>query len=137
MRKISASSLQRPDTQDRDAWQRYWKAENQSWRTEPEIDAERQAYLAGCRAINPDLEEGIYPFKNIKLKRADIEWLLATHENGGGPVDWHDEQQRGRKGIDLRGADLRQADLRHLPLAHMQGGLDWRERGRTPERREM
>jgi uncharacterized protein YjbI with pentapeptide repeats len=129
------TNQQRPTTNDRHAWTTYWKAQGQPWRTEPEIDAERQAYLAESRLLKPDLEEGIYPFKNIKLKRADVEWLLATHENGRGPVDWSDERER--KGIDLRGADLRQADLRHLPLAHMLGGLNWRERDRTPERRDM
>jgi hypothetical protein len=25
-------------------------------------------------------KEGIFPFKNIKLSRADIEWLLKKHE---------------------------------------------------------
>jgi Pentapeptide repeats (8 copies) len=43
--------------------------------------------------------------------------LLATHENGRGPIDWSDESQRGRYGLDLRGADLRDAFLSYLPLA--------------------
>jgi len=135
MNKVS--SQQRPDTQDRDAWHSYWKERRQPWRTEPDIDPERQAYLAERRAIKPDLEQGIYPFKDIKLNRADVEWLLATHMNGRGPVDWHEFRLFARAGIDLRGADLRGADLRHLPLAHMLGGLSWQERNRTPERREM
>jgi uncharacterized protein YjbI with pentapeptide repeats len=96
---------------------------NYPWRTEPEIDAERQQFLAGCLATIPDIKQGIYPFKNIKLTRADVEWLLATHENGRGPVDLSDEQQRERLGLDLRGADLRQVDLRNLPLARLYGGL--------------
>jgi len=85
MNKVS--SPQRPDMQDRDAWHSYWRERGQPWRTEPEIDPERQAYLAERRAIKPDLEQGIYPFKDIKLNRADVEWLLATHMNGRGPVD--------------------------------------------------
>lgn len=80
-------------------------------------------YLAGRRTISPDIEHGIYPFKGVKLNRADVEWLLATHENGRGPVDWSDESQRGRQGLDVRGADLRQVDLSRLPLARLRGGL--------------
>ena len=63
---------------------------------------------------------GIYPFRDIKLSRVDIEWLLETHENGRGPVDWSDEHQREREGLDLRGADLGD-----LPLAGICGGLTW------------
>src|SRR5256886_3716953 len=93
------------------------------WRIAPEIHAERQQFLAERLATTPDIKQGIYPFKDIKLTRADIEWLLATHENGRGPVDWADQQQRERLGLDLRGADLRQVDLQNLPLAHLYGGL--------------
>ena len=57
------------------------------------------------------------------LRRGDVEWLLATHEGGRGPVNWDDETQRTRVGLDLRGADLRGADLRWLPLARTLGGL--------------
>jgi uncharacterized protein YjbI with pentapeptide repeats len=94
-----------------------------SWRTEPEIDVERQRFLAGCLATIADFKQGIYPFKDIKLTRADIEWLLITHEGERGPVDWNDVQQRSRIGLDLRGADLRQVDLRNLPLTRMRSGL--------------
>ena len=117
------STPQRPDTTDPDVWKAYWRAQGLSWRTEPEIDAERQKFLTERRAIIPDTEKGIYPFKDIKLNRADIEWLLATHEDGRGPVEWKDESQREREGLDLRGADLRSADLNHLPLARIRAGL--------------
>jgi uncharacterized protein YjbI with pentapeptide repeats len=127
----------RPATQDANTWLTYWKTQGQTWRTEAEIDSDRQAYLTTRLNIAPDLDLGIYPFKDIKLSRADIEWLLATHEHGRGPVDCHDEQQRERNGVDLRGADLQQIDLHHLPLCHMLGGLNWQERNRTPERRDM
>jgi uncharacterized protein YjbI with pentapeptide repeats len=115
------------------SWSDFWKAQGMPWRTEPEIDEERQGYLAERRAIQPDIEKGIYPFKDIKLDRADIEWLLAAHESGGarGPVDWSDERQRTRDGLDLRGADLRRADLRALPLARLRGGLLIEERRDT------
>lgn len=101
----------------------YWQACHQPWRMEPEIDSQRQEELAQRRALVPDVGKGVYPFGGMKLSRADIEWLLATHENGRGPVFWNDESQRGRKGLDLRGAQLQQVDLNNLPLARLQAGL--------------
>jgi uncharacterized protein YjbI with pentapeptide repeats len=117
------STLQHPSTDNPDTWREYWNAQGWPWRTEPEIDTERQKYLADQRAIVPDIEKDIYPFKDIKLSRADVEWLLVTHENGRGPVDWSDASQHNRKGLDLRGADLRHVDLHHLPLACLCGGI--------------
>ncbi len=38
-------------------------------------------------------------------------------------MDWSDERQRERKGLDLRGANLYGVNLSNLPLAGMQGGL--------------
>src|SRR5258707_10736415 len=108
-------------------WHAHWQAKGFPWRTEPEIDEKRQEELSKCRDIVPDIEKGIYPFKGMKLSRADVEWLLATHENGRGPVDWSDVQQRKRRGLDLRGADLRQVNLGSLPLARLYGGLLWQE----------
>jgi uncharacterized protein YjbI with pentapeptide repeats len=108
-------------------WRNHWQRCDQFWRTEPEIDRQRKEKLAHCLAIRPSIERGIYPFKGIKLTRADIEWLLATHENGQGPVNWSNLNQREREGLDLRGADLRDAELSHLPLARLRGGLDWVE----------
>jgi hypothetical protein len=117
------------NTTDTDAWKTYWKAQGQPWRTEPEIDADRQRYLAERRAIVPDIEKGIYPFKDIepKLTRADVEWLLVTHDNGRGPIDWSNERQREWWGLDLRGAILSQLNLHSLPLARLRGGLTSRE----------
>src|SRR5260221_1877063 len=109
-----SDQVQRPTSDDdREGWKAYWTAQGMAWRTEPEIDEERQRFLAERRAITPDIKNGIYPFKSITLGRADVEWLLATHESGGmrGPVDWSDEKQRERKGLDLRGAVLRGAEL--------------------------
>jgi hypothetical protein len=54
------------------------------WRTEPEIGLARQEQLRRCLATTPDITRGIYPFKGMKLSRADIEWLLATHEDERG-----------------------------------------------------
>lgn len=116
-RQTTMNTLPRPANDDKKVWQAYWKAQGQDWRSEPEIGEERQLYLAEHRKIKPDFKQGIYPFKGIKLNRADVEWLLATHENGRGPVNWFDNSQRERKGLDLRGADLRGEYLRMLPLA--------------------
>src|SRR3989440_12986486 len=87
-----------------------------AWRTEPEIDSERQRFLAERLVIVPDIQRGIYPFKDVKLTRADIEWLLISQQGGCGPVDWNDVQQRGGIGLDLRGADLRRGVLRNFSL---------------------
>src|SRR5690348_8942786 len=112
------SILPRPDTYDaKEAWQAYWRTLGQPWRTEPEIPIQRQTVLIEKRNTQPHIEQGIYPFKGIKLTRADVEWLLAAHENGRGPIDWSDEGQRAREGLDLRGADLSKEDLSGLPLA--------------------
>jgi uncharacterized protein YjbI with pentapeptide repeats len=111
-----------PSLNTPEQWQAYWAAQGQPWRKEPEIDLPRQAELAQRRDIVPDVKQGSYPLKGMQLSRADVEWLLATHENGRGPVDWSDEGQRGRNGLDLRGADLHHVDLSHLPLSRLCGG---------------
>ena len=80
----SQTSIPRSATDDRAAWSAYWIAQGQPWRTEPEVDSKRQEELAQRRTIAPDIEKGIYPFKGMKLSRADVEWLLSTHENGRG-----------------------------------------------------
>ncbi len=111
----------RPSRDDRAAWLAYWQKQDQPWRTEPEIRPERQAELEKCRALVPDIEKGIYPFKGMKLDRADVEWLLATHD--GGPVKRSDEKERVCEGLDVRGADLQEANLHELPLTRLRGGL--------------
>jgi len=120
-----ASAILRPLNDDKEAWEAYWIHQAQPWRTEPEIDLERQKYLDERRQITPVMEESIYAFKDIKLTRADVEWLLATHENGRGPVDLSDTSQKTREGIDLCGADLCNVDLRHLPLTRLHAGLSF------------
>jgi Pentapeptide repeats (8 copies) len=129
-----------------DSWHAYWTAQGMPWRTQPQLDGARQRFLAERRAVQPDIEQGIYPFRDesgaIRLTRADVEWLAATHEDNGvvGPADLHAEQVQWsavarlwrpdefvaayervrwaqRRGPDLRGADLAGVDLRRLPLA--------------------
>jgi uncharacterized protein YjbI with pentapeptide repeats len=120
-------NMDRPRNDDTEAWRIYLKSQEHHWRTEPEIDVERQKYLTERRSIHPDIEKGIYPFRDIQLTRADVEWLLATHENGRGPIYWSEVNQRDRWGLDLRGANLSQVNLLNLPLARLRGGLTWDE----------
>ncbi len=135
--KVQITTQPRPAITNRTEWQAYWQAKGQGWRTEPEIDLERQQFLSERLATKVDLDAGIYKFRGVKLNRADVEWLLANHDDGHGPVDWRNSEHLGRVGIDLRGADLRGADLRNLPLSHMLGGLNGRERNRAQEVRDM
>lgn len=123
----SANTLQPPTKDDKEAWKKYWNAQGQPWRTEPEIDLDRKTFLTERRGITPSIEQGIYPFKDIKLRRDDIEWLLATQKNGRGVTDWNDWRQPGPDGLDLRGADLGQVDLSLLPLTRLRGGLTYDE----------
>ena len=119
-----STTLQRPLNDDKDEWKAYWNTQGQPWRTEPEIDVERQAFLAKRRAIVPDVKKGIYRFKEIKLSRADVEWLLATHNGGQGPLFFGSSNREPYlRGLDLRGADLRYVDLHRLPLSNLRGGL--------------
>ncbi len=111
-----------PSGDDKEEWAKFWKSNKQPWRTEPRISKERQHELDELRKIKPDDEQRNYPFKDIKLSRADVEWLLSTHDNYHGPVNWNDESQREREGLDLRGADLRYIDLQGLPLARIIAG---------------
>ena len=114
-----------PTTDDRAEWRAYWDAQGQSWRTEPEIDKKQQKFLAKHLTIVPDIERSIYPFSEATLTRADVEWLLANHEHGRGPIDWSDEQQHGREGLDLRGVHLDGENLSYLPLARLRTGVNW------------
>jgi uncharacterized protein YjbI with pentapeptide repeats len=135
-------SSKRPAPEGFSSWLAYWEAKGMPWRTEPEIEQERQQYLAERRTVAVDIETGIYPFRDkdgsLQLTRADVEWLLATHERGNmqGPVDWNVEKQRLTEGLDLRGADLCRVDLRNLPLARLRGSLRLDERLTTNTRQD-
>ncbi|HVB20942.1 MAG TPA: hypothetical protein VNG51_03240 [Ktedonobacteraceae bacterium] len=47
--------LSHPTRDNRAAWQQ----QGQWWRSEPEIDSERQQYVAERRAVKPDVRQGI------------------------------------------------------------------------------
>jgi Pentapeptide repeats (8 copies) len=113
--------------QTHEEWHAHWKTQGQPWRTEPEIDVQRQKELAQRRTIVPDVGKGNYPFSGMKLNRADVEWLLATHDRGRGPVEWSDESQRERKGVDVRGSEMQSVNLGSLPLARLVGGFQFNE----------
>jgi uncharacterized protein YjbI with pentapeptide repeats len=93
-----------------------------SWRTEPSIGKRRRQFLLSRLAIVADDKRGVYPFGDIALDRADVEWLLGALDNGLGPVNLRDPAQANRAGLDLRGADLSGQNLSHLPLAHLNAG---------------
>jgi uncharacterized protein YjbI with pentapeptide repeats len=104
------------------------KEQQPPWRTEPEIDRVRQEELTRCLATTPDTKRGIYPFRGMKLRRADVEWLLVTLESERDSRVFSDG--RTSWGLDLRGADLRYFDLHALPLTRLRGSLtraEWEE----------
>lgn len=133
-----STSIQRPITSDPKDWCIYWGAVGQPWRTMPEIDIARQGQLTESLTIVARIEEGTYPFKDVKLTRADIEWLLATRKMRDKLLNQNGAGENERGGLDLRGADLRGEDLSGLPLAHIQGGLTVSQtRNTTIEQRDM
>lgn len=110
----------RPVNGDSESWNKYWTVLGQSWRREPEISEGRKGFLRTCLAVEDSLVKGVYKFKDVKLTRADVEWLLSNHNGGSGPVQLKESENAMEaylSGLDLRGADLEQVDLSELPLA--------------------
>jgi uncharacterized protein YjbI with pentapeptide repeats len=116
---VEVTALQRPTTDDSEAWKTYWEAQGQMRRTEPEISPERQTFLKERLSVIPNLKQGTYPFKDIKLNRADVEWLLDIHASG------HIEHNltEDARGLDFRGANLSYVNLQRLPLTRLLGGV--------------
>lgn len=118
----------RPTNGDRTHWQRYWAKRGLTWRWEPEISPTRQEDLAQWRSKIFDPIKHNFPFAGIELTRADIEWLLATHEDYQGPIGHHAAFKHEREGIDLRGAFIpSQTNLSQLPLTQVRCGLSFFE----------
>ena len=67
MQDHPSSSMYPSNTHDAETWKAYWKAQGQPWRTEPEIDVERQKYLAQRRAIVPNSRKGINSLRYGRL----------------------------------------------------------------------
>lgn len=99
-----------------------------SWHMSAPISPDRAQELQARLHIVVDPMQSVFPFKDVTLTRADIEWLLIHHDGGRGPIDWSDPAQRSRQGLDLRGAWLCGEDLSSLPLARLIGGLSTEER---------
>jgi hypothetical protein len=95
-------------------WSARWTERGFPWRTEPEIPPRRRWQLRVLAEVEPSVGAGRFPFRQVSLNRADVEWLLATQGPG-----------RSR---DLRGACLAGVDLSRLPLARMRGGAVRRPR---------
>ena len=70
-----------PEPDDLEGWKRHWEERQQPWRTKPVIAVARQHELETRYKVVPDIEQGIYPFRGMKLSRADVEWLLATYKD--------------------------------------------------------
>ena len=130
MQDHPSSSMSPSNTHNSETWKAYWKEQGQPWRTEPTIDEERQQRLLSYYQGVVDIERGMYPFKGVRLSRADVEWLLAREEQGNA-----EESKRGSKGgnqhksfgLDVRGVDLSQVNLSDLPLMCLHAGLSLEE----------
>ena len=130
MQDHPSSSTLPSNTHDSEAWKAYWKEQGQPWRAAPAIDEERQQRLLSYYQGVVDIERGMYPFKGVRLSRADVEWLLAMEEQRGAklsPRDGKGGNQHKSFGLDLRGVDLSQVNLSDLPLMRLHAGLSLEE----------
>ncbi len=125
-----SSSMYPSNTYDVETWKAYWNGQGQPWRTEPIIDEERQQRLLSYSQGDVDIERGIYPFKGVRLSRADVEWLLALEEQRSAEAHTDGSksvQQQQAFGLDVRGADLSGVNLSNLPLIGLHAGLSLEE----------
>lgn len=109
----------------------------QRWRPSLSIEPSRQAELEGWLAGACDPVIVRYPFQGKQLTRADVEWLLDHHDGDLGPVDWTRDEQRERRGLNLRGAILDGVDLSGLPLARLEGGASEAEWEQAPNKQAV
>jgi uncharacterized protein YjbI with pentapeptide repeats len=129
MQDHPSSSLDPFDTHDPETWKAYWNGQGQPWRTEPIIDEERQQRLLSYSQGGVAIERGMYPFKGVRLSRADVEWLLGLQEQRSAQAhpDGSKRVQQQAFGLDVRGADLSGVNLSHLPLMGLHAGLSLEE----------
>ena len=121
------SSMSPSPASGAEIWQVYWKKQGQPWRSEPPVDEERQQRLSLCVHGAIDIEQGKYPFRDMRLGRADVEWLLAAVEQRSAQESIGGGNDRKPPGLDVRGADLSGVDLSHLPLVRLHAGLSLEE----------
>ena len=130
MQDHPSSSMYPSNTHEAATWKAYWNGQGQPWRTEPIIDEERQQLLLRYSQGDVDIECGMYPFKGVRLSRADVEWLLAMQEQRSAQAHMggsNTEKQQQAFGLDVRGADLSGVNLSHLPLMGLHAGLSLEE----------
>jgi uncharacterized protein YjbI with pentapeptide repeats len=127
MQDHPSSSVSPSPAHDAGTWQAYWKEQGQPWRSEPLIGGERQQRLSSCAQGGVDIEQGKYPFKGLRLSRADVEWLLAAEEQRSAQESTGGGNSRKPPGLDVRGADLSGVDLSYLPLMRLRAGLSLEE----------
>jgi len=130
MQDHPSSSTLPSNTNDSETWKAYWKEQGQPWRTEPAIDEARQQQLLSYYQGIVDIERGMYPFKGVRLSRADVEWLLAMEEPRSAELSSRGSKGGNRHksfGLDLRGVDLSQVNLSDLPLMGLHTGLSLKE----------
>src|SRR6266480_4929340 len=82
----------------------------------PDPDDYYQKYLAKFRNIVPAIRRNTYPFKGIRLSRANVEALLQVHHDWQASVSQNNHCQWEPKVLDLRGANLQKVDLRRFSL---------------------
>src|SRR5258708_38656568 len=130
MQDHPSSSTLPSNTNDLETWKAYWKEQGQPWRTEPAIDEARQQQLLSYYQGVVDIERGMYPFKGVRLSRADVEWLLAMEEPRSAELSLRGGKggnQHKSFGLDLRGVDLSQVNLSDLPFMGLHTGLSLKE----------
>jgi uncharacterized protein YjbI with pentapeptide repeats len=124
--QLQSGMLEQFTVTDGDMLRDYWRKRKQPWRTEQEITIQRQIELGRLSTTVPNLEQDRYPFKGIKLSRADVEWLVAFQASGQGSVEQTlGVRREANQTLDLRGADLSKVRLVDLPLERMRGGLNF------------
>lgn len=130
MQDHPSSSMIPSNMHNAEMWQAYWKSQGQPWRIEPIIDGERQQHLLSYWQGEVDIERGMYPFKGVRLSRADVEWLLAAQKQSSAEEDTggsKSEYSQKSPGLDVRGADLSGVNLSYLPLMSLHAGLSLEE----------
>src|SRR5258706_8376325 len=110
MQDHPSSSTLPSNTHDSETWKAYWKEQGQPWRAAPAIDEERQQQLLSYYQGVVDIERGMYPFKGVRLSRADVEWLLAMEEQRGAELSPRD----GRRSSALQSSIFRWAYWRGI-----------------------